>query len=204
MFKKFFISWSIEFGPIISFFITLSLLGDTHQGFLTATGIFTTLTALALLISYKYEKRIAWFPLITGIIVILFGVITLFLKEPIIFIWKDTFYNGGFALVFLVGVCYRKPLLKPLFIALFDMSDKGWLILSLRWGLFFLLLTLSNEIVWRNYDQSVWVSYKFWSTILTVIFGFAQITLARKYRNKTATKWGMQTDPFHLENKNLL
>ena len=199
MYKNIIISWSIEFGPIIVFFIALSFLGDSDKGFITSTTIFSILTGFALIASYLYEKRIAWFPLIAGVSVITFGALTLAFKEPALFILKDTLYNGLFGVFLLGGVYMGKGLLKKLFIALFDMSDKGWLILSFRWGVFFILLAVFNEVSWRFFGRDVWVMYKFWSTIATVVFGFYQITLSKKYRNSTSSPWGMRTKPYHAK-----
>lgn len=196
MYKNILISWSIEFGPIILFFTALHFLGSSDKGFITSTGIFTIATVVALMASYLYERRIAWFPLIAGVSVIFFGFMTVCFKEPLFFMLKDTVYNGGFALFLLGGVVFRKAFLKTLFIALFDMSDRGWYILSLRWGLFFLFLTVTNELTWRIWGQDVWVEYKFWSTILTTVFGLYQITLAKKYRNESASAWGMRVRPY--------
>ncbi len=199
MYKNIAISWSIEFGPIIVFFLALHFLGDTDSGFIASTGIFTVLTAVALTASYFYEKRIAWFPLIAGLSVIAFGVLTLVFKNPVFFILKDTLYNGFFAIFLLGGALFGKGLLKPLFIALFDITERGWFILSIRWGVFFLLLALSNEFIWHMYGRTVWVEYKFWSTIITAVFGFYQITLSKKYRNSSASEWGMRTTIFHAK-----
>ncbi len=199
MYKNIIISWSIEFGPIAVFFLALHYLGDTDSGFIASTGIFTLLTAVALSASYLYEKRIAWFPLIAGLSVIVFGVLTLIFQNPVFFILKDTLYNGFFAVFLLGGAMMGKALLKPLFIALFDINDKGWYLLSIRWGIMFLLLTISNEFVWHMYGRDVWVEYKFWSTIATVIFGFYQITLSKKYRNEGSSPWGMRTKIFHAK-----
>jgi intracellular septation protein len=197
MYKSVIISWSIEFGPIAAFFLALHFLGSTDSGFITSTTIFTLLTVVALCASYYYERRIALFPLIAGLSVIFFGVATLFFNNPLFFIIKDTIYNGFFAIFLLVGVIMKKPMLKTLFVALFDMNDRGWYILSVRWGFFFLFLTITNEIAWRYYSQDIWVEYKFWSTIATIIFGFYQIKLSKKYRNSTATAWGMRKQLFH-------
>lgn len=194
MYKNVAISWSIEFGPIVAFFTALHFLGNTTAGFVTSTGIFTCLTVVALIAAYYYEGRIAPFPLIAGVSVIGFGIMTLISNNPIFFILKDTFYNGFFAAFLLTGVIMKKAFLKPLFKSLFDMHDNGWYILSLRWGIFFLLLTVTNEITWRIYGQEVWVVYKFWATIITVIFGFYQVTLSKKYRNGSATRLGIRKD----------
>lgn len=199
MYKNIAISWSIEFGPIVIFFISLCYLGDTDKGFITSTFIFTVLTAVALGASYLYEKRIAWFPLIAGVSVIAFGFLTVVFKEPILFIIKDTLYNGFFGVFLLGGVYMGKGFLKNLFVALFDMSDRGWYILSFRWGVFFMLLAICNEISWRYFGRDVWVMYKFWSTILTVVFGFYQITLSKKHRNVNSSPWGMRVKPYHAK-----
>ena len=196
MYKNIIIAWSIEFGPIIVFFLALHFLGDTDKGFITSTGIFTALTACALVGSYLYEKRIAWFPLIAGVSVILFGVLTLIFSNPIIFIVKDTIYNGLFGLFLLGGVFFGKALLRPLFIALFDITDKGWFILSFRWGIFFLILAVFNEFFYHMYGRDAWVLYKFWSTIATTVFGFYQITLSKKYRKESSSPWGLRTSIF--------
>jgi|JI10StandDraft_1071094.scaffolds.fasta_scaffold414924_2 intracellular septation protein len=192
-YKPTIIAWSIEFGPIILFFIALSFLGSEDRGFLISTAVFTFFTAIALITSYILEKRIAWFPLIAGASVLFFGCITLLFKNPELFMVKDTFYNGFFAVFLLTGALFDKAMLKPLFIGLFDIEERGWFILSVRWGLFFLLLTVTNEIVWRNYSNDIWVSYKFWSTLLTAVFGFYQLTLSKKFRKEGSSPLGLRT-----------
>ena len=199
MYKNILISWSIEFGPIAVFFIALHFLGSTDRGFIASTAIFTVLTAVALTGSYIYERRIASFPLIAGLSVIGFGILTLVFKNPIFFIVKDTVYNGFFGVFLLGGALFGKGLLKSLFVALFDMTDKGWFILSVRWGIFFSLLAIFNEIIWHTYGRDAWVEYKFWSTIATTVFGFYQIRLSKKYRNPSASAWGMRVKPFHAD-----
>ena len=110
MYKNIIISWSIEFGPIVVFFLALHYLGDTDSGFITSTAIFTALTAVALIASYLYEQRIAWFPLIAGLSVIFFGLMTLLFQNPFFFIIKDTLYNGIFGGVLLVRAYYKRAL----------------------------------------------------------------------------------------------
>lgn len=196
--KNVLINWSIEFGPIAIFFIILSALGNTDPGFIFATKIFTILTIVALATAYIREKRVALFPIVAGIFVVAFGLATVYLKMPYCFVLKDTFYNGFFAIVLLVGgIFFKKGLLKYFFASLFDMKDKGWYILSMRWGVVFLILTILNEAVWAMYGLQIWVVYKFWSTVATIIFGSYQITLSRKYRNETATPWGMRKISHH-------
>lgn len=192
MYRNVAISWSIEFGPIIVFFVSLAVLGSSEEGFVFSTGLFTAATALTLFVAYTRERRIALFPLIAGLSVILFGLATVWLKNPLIFILKDTIYNGAFAIFLLVGALMGKGWLKPLFAPLFDMQERGWYILSVRWCIVFFLLALSNEYFWRHYSNAVWVQYKFWSTVATTVFGLYQIRLSRAFRNEAATPWGMR------------
>ncbi|HUQ29912.1 MAG TPA: septation protein IspZ [Candidatus Paceibacterota bacterium] len=186
------INWSVEFGPILGFFISLYVRGDTKEGFLASTALFVMLTIAALLLAYLTERRLARFPLFAGLFVILFGSISVFLKDPLIFMVKDTVYNTLFAGLLFYGIYQGKGFLKSLFASLFDMTDQGWYILSLRWAIMFTVLAIGNEIVWRNFSPHVWVIYKLCATIATVLFGAYQLTLARRERNPAASKWGMK------------
>lgn len=187
----------VEFGPLVAFFtllFSLDPVGENPHGFILSTGVFVALTILAVMIGYGKAKIIPLFPLIAAVAVVVFGFATVLYKNPMIFIVKDTFYNGFFCIFLFAGVLfYKRGLLKPLFASLFDMQDRGWYILSIRWGIMFLILTISNEIVWRN-SLDWWVRYKFIATLATFIFAFYQFRLAREYRNPTASLWGMKVN----------
>ena len=195
------IAWSIEFGPIILFFILLETIGSTDSGFITATAAFTLATIVALMASYCYEKRIALFPLVAGIFVVFFGLFTVGLEEPYLFVLKDTFYNGFFFIVLLVGILKNVGYLQYLFGSLFDLTQKGWYKLSFMWMVMFLLLTVSNELFWHVYGIDAWVRYKIIATIITVVFGTYQIFLARDYRMETASPWGLRVTPLKKKSK---
>jgi len=189
MFKKLFIGLSIEFGPIVVFFLTAP-----EMGFMPSTGLFVALTAISLGYAFIKERRVAYFPLIAGLSVILSGVATLTFNEPLFLIVKDTIYNGAFAIVLIAGLLTGRGLLKPLFKSLFAMNDTGWKILSLRWAILFTLLAIGNEIMWRNYSEIEWVAYKGYSTLITIIFAVYQFRLAKKYRLPEANAWGMRKE----------
>ena len=181
------ISWGIEFGPILAFFFTSETLG-----FMPATIIFVSLTAIALIVAYIKDRRIALFPLVAGVSVIGFGALTIFLDNPFFLIIKDTVYNGGFALVLAIGLYgFKEPILKDLFSALFCMTERGWIILSRRWMIMFILLTIGNEIARQVFDPHLWVFYKMCATMVTIVFGFYQLTLSRRERLPESNKWGM-------------
>ncbi len=189
MFKKLFVGLLIEFGPIVGFFLIAP-----KMGFMLSTGLFVALTAISLGYAFVKEKRVAYFPLIAGLSVILSGVATLTFDEPLFLIVKDTIYNGAFAIVLIAGLLKGKGLLKPLFKSLFAMNDTGWKILSLRWAILFILLAVGNEIVWRNYDEITWVAYKGYSTFVTIIFAVYQFRLSKKYRLSESNVWGMRQE----------
>jgi intracellular septation protein len=199
MHKNIWINWSVEFGPIVLFFVSLKILGENPAGFVFSTALFTGATILALLIAYLQDKRIALFPIISGVFVVAFGITTVYFNQPYVFIIKDSIYNGFFAILLLIGIIKKKGLLKPFFGALFDITDEGWKILSFRWMIMFILLLVSNEFVWRTFSLEVWVMYKFIATITTIVFGSYQIFLAKKFRNPTASAWGMRI----VNNKNI-
>lgn len=184
------LSWGIEFGPIISFFLTSDTLG-----FMPASIIFVSLTALALVVAYIKDRRIALFPLVAGLSVIGFGALTIFLDDPFYLIIKDTVYNGGFALVIAIGLyVYGQPILKNLFSALFCMTDKGWMTLSRRWMVMFIILTAGNEVARHLLVSNEWVVYKMGATLVTIVFGFYQLTLSKKERLPHSNKWGMNIE----------
>jgi len=180
-------SWGIEFGPIVVFFLTAEYTGLVH-----ATALFVFLTSLALIASYSKDRRIALFPLLAGLSVIIFGLLTVLLHDPFFIIIKDTVYNGLFALAIAIGLYkYKRPIIKDLFSSLFHMTDKGWVILSKRWLVMFVLLTVSNEIARHSIDPRTWVNYKMLATLTTIVFGLYQITLSKRERMPNSNKWGM-------------
>jgi intracellular septation protein len=182
------ISWGIEFGPIMAFFVV-----SEFVSFFCSTELFVILTALALAVSVMRDRRIALFPLIAGFSVILFGVLTLVFHNPFFIIIKDTLYNGGFAIALAIGLyVYKKPILKTLFSSLFHMTEKGWMILSRRWMVTFIILAITNEFARVAFAPEVWIKYKMFATFGTLVFGFYQLTLSRRERMPDSNKWGMK------------
>lgn len=176
----------IEFGPIIVF----ASISDRID-FILATLIFVVLTIISVILSIFERKKVAPFPIVVAIFVVTFGLLTVYLKNPFFIIFKDTIYNGLFAILLGIGLVYNKGLLKPLFSSLFHMSDEGWRILSKRWMYLFLLLAISNEVVRIYLTPQEWVGYKVLTTVLTAIFSLYQFTLSKKYRLEDANAWGM-------------
>jgi intracellular septation protein len=187
MIPKLILNLSIEFGPIIAFLIASEL-----TTFIKATTIFVILTFIALIVGFIERKELAWFPLIVAISIIGFGILTIIFDNPFFIIIKDTIYNGLFALTLLVGLAFNRSLLKPLFRGLFSMTDKGWRILTFRWAIMFVLLTISNEIARIYLVPEKWIIYKGLATLATIIFSLYQFRLSKKERSPDSTPWGMR------------
>lgn len=176
-----------EFSPIVAFFIASQFLD-----FFTATAIFIVVTVIALSVSWFGERRIALFPLISALFVVVFGLVTVVFKLPDAIIVSDTLYYALFGILIGIGVPKNRYLLKTLFESTFAMKDEGWRILSIRWSIVFFLAAFGNEIVRLFFAPEVWVQYKLVKVFIIAGFGIYQFTLARRYRLPHATKWGLR------------
>ncbi len=187
MVRKLVVGIGVEFGPIVAFFLIAE-----RVSFLKATLIFVVLTVISLVVGLYEQRRIAWFPLIAGGSIIIFGVLTLIFNSPFFLIIKDTLYNAAFAIVLFIGLARGKGWMKPLFHKLVAMSDRGWRIFSWRWAILFTLLAVTNEFARINLSTSGWVEYKEIATVVTIIFSFYQFTLSKKERLPDASPWGLR------------
>ncbi len=167
----------IELGPLVAFFLVYA-----RAGIYWATGALMVATVLALIASRTMFGRLLVVPVVTAVLVVVFGGLTFWLDDPRFIKIKPTIINLLFAGVLLVGLMTRRPLLKMLFGEAFNLTEEGWRRLSVRWTLFFLVLAGLNEAVWRNFSESAWVSFKVFGILpLTLIFAMAQIGLIKRY-----------------------
>lgn len=170
--------------PLAAFFVGYQL-GDLMLA--TALIIAATLTSLAIL--YRIERKIALNPLITGVIVTVFGGLTLLLNDELFIKMKPTIINCLFAAVLLVGVfVYKRGLLKYVLDMALDLTDDGWRILSQRWGFFFLFLAVLNEVIWRHFSTDFWVNFKVFGMLTcTVLFTLAQLPLIKRHQGPSVS-----------------
>ena len=172
----------VEIGPLVVFFI-----GNTQYDIFVATGAFMAATAVSLIASKLIFKRVPAMPLVTGVFVFLMGGLTLYLHDELFIKLKPTIVNVLFASILLGGLAYGHSLLKYLFSDVFQLQDEGWRKLTLRWALFFLLLAVLNEIVWRMFSTDFWVAFKVFGIMpLTVIFSILQLGLMQRYQIDTS------------------
>lgn len=169
----------LDFAPLAAFFLAYKF-GDV----MLATAVLIVATCLSLGIIYAVERTLAPAPLITGVVVALFGGLTLLFDDEAFIKLKPTIVNCIFAAILLGGAYgWGKGLLKVVLDMAISMNDRGWLILSKRWGFFFLFLAGLNEVIWRNFPTEFWVNFKvFGMFTLTMVFAVAQIGLLNRYR----------------------
>jgi intracellular septation protein len=120
--------------------------------------------------------------MVTAVIVVVFGGLTLVLHDDTFIKMKPTIVYLLFAGLLLGGLAFNKPLLAMVFDSVFDLNEEGWRKLTLRWAIFFLALAVLNEIVWRTQSTDFWVSFKAFGVLpLTFIFAALQYPLLQKY-----------------------
>jgi intracellular septation protein len=147
---------------------------------------FIIATLIALAVVYFSEKKIPMMPLMSGIIITLFGGLTLYFDNKIFFYMKPTIINLLFAGVLFFGRYFtRKPLLKMVFQNALNLESEGWKKLNYRWIYFFIFVAILNEIVWRTQSEVFWVHFKVWGLIpISFLFVASQIPLIKKYKIK--------------------
>lgn len=167
----------LDLGPLAVFFIGFRL-----HGLMLATAMLIGCTTLSLSYIYYRERKIAPLPLVTGLMVATLGGLTLALQNEQFIKMKPTFVNLLFCSVLLGGLAFKKPMLKWALGYAISLEDRGWFLLSLRWGLFFGFLALLNEYIWRNYPTDFWVNFKVFGVLsCTLVFTILQIPLMKRY-----------------------
>ena len=174
------LKFALELGPLALFFIVYS-----RVGIFAATGILMASVLVTLGVSYAMLRRIPIMPLITAVIVLIFGSLTLVLHDETLIKIKPTALYILFGAALFVGLWLKKPLLKILFDGALHVTDEGWRKLTWRWAFFFLVLAVLNEIVWRTQTTDLWVKFKTFGFLpLTLLFALAQAPLMMKFEAK--------------------
>lgn len=167
----------LELGPLLVFFFA-----NGRFGIFAATGAFMAAMAVALVASWMINRRLAIMPLVTGIVVAIFGTLTLVLHDDTFIKMKPTIVNCLFGGALLGGLLFGKTLLGYVFDGAFHLDEAGWRKLTIRWGLFFFLLAVLNELVWRTQTTEFWVAFKVWGIMpLTLVFSIAQLPLLSRH-----------------------
>ncbi|CAH1657499.1 septation protein A [Chelatococcus asaccharovorans] len=168
---------ALELGPLVVFFFA-----NQRAGLFTATAIFMVATAVALAVHYALVRHLPIMPIVSGIVVLVFGGLTLALQDELFIKLKPTIVNCLFGGVLIGGLAFNKPLLPVVFDSVFNLDEDGWRKLTWRWGLFFFFLAGLNEVVWRTQSTDFWVNFKVFATMpITIVFALAQTPLIMRH-----------------------
>lgn len=189
----------LEIGPLMVFFFgnlrgewlarTFPVLTAVGGPLLIATALFMVATVISLVVSRIVFKHLPVMPFVSGVVVMVFGSLSIWLQDETFIKMKPTIVNTLFGVVLLGGLFFGKSLLGYVFNAAFQLDAEGWKKLTLRWGLFFLFLAVLNEVVWRNFSDATWVNFKVWGTMpITILFTLAQMPLIMRHSLDTGTE----------------
>ena len=179
--NKSFLKFATDFGPLLIFFTIYYKTGNNLSAAIPPL-IISTIIAVAIM--YFVEKKIPFVPLIGGVVITLFGGLTLYFDNPLFIYMKPTIVNIIFAGILITSkVFFQKNFLKFFLKTAFQLQETGWDKLNFRWAYFFIFLAIINEIVWRTQPETTWVNFKVWGILpITFIFTFFQVPLIKKYK----------------------
>jgi intracellular septation protein len=186
----------LELGPLVIFFIiygrikdkVFSIFGVDYQGFIIATGVFIPILLFSILVLWILSGKIAKMQIITAILVVIFGGLTIWFNDDRFFKMKPTIIYLLFGGILSFGLLRKKSYLEYVMEDILPLESTGWVILTKRVAIFFLSLALLNELIWRNMSTDSWVNFKtFGLTGAVFIFFIAQNSLIQKY-GKTSQK----------------
>jgi intracellular septation protein len=178
-------SWTmlLDYGPLLVFFVTYKLAGSGLQGSLVATFAFMVAVIISIAVGLAVVKRVSPMVWVSTVLILGFGAITLYLRDPKFIQMKPTVIYIGFAALLAAGLLRGKPLLKWLFGPVFPgLTEEGWLKLSRNWALFFLALAVANEVMRATLTFDTWLTLKVWGvTVVSIVFAIANMPMLLRH-----------------------
>lgn len=177
-----FLRLALEAGPLLIFFVANQVVGA-----MPAIAVFMAALVVAVALSVRIERRWPIMPMVSCVFVLIFGGLTLWLNDDLFFKLKPTVVNLLFAAILFAGLATGRNFLKLMMGTVFELTEQGWRILTWRWAVFFVVLAVINEIVWRNFSFSFWAGFKLFGILpLTLVFAMAQMPVLMRHQVKTA------------------
>ena len=168
---------ALELGPLLVFFIA-----NAHWNVFVGTAAFMAAVVVALVVSYSLTHSVPMMALLSTVVVIVFGGLTLILHDAMFIKLKPTIIYTLFGTILLAGLAVGRPLLTVVFHEVFELTPEGWRKLTIRWALFFLAMAVLNEIVWRTQSTDFWVTFKAFGVLpLTALFAALQYPLVTRH-----------------------
>ena len=183
----------LDFGPIVAFFLGYLLLrgqsfvigGRSYTGFVAVTAAFVPLLVATTLITWRLTGHLSKMNLVTLVVVVVFGGLTVWFNDERFFKMKPTMIYAIFAVILFAGLLRGKSYLQMVMDEVLPIQPAGWMILTRRLAIFFAVLAVLNEVIWRNFSTGTWVAFKTFG-LTVAIFGFflAQARLFSTYALK--------------------
>src|SRR3954463_1941679 len=179
-----------ELGPLMVFF-----LANAKFGLFVATGAFMVAIVAAIIASYVVTKHVPIMAIVTAVVVLVFGTLTLLLHDETFIKVKPTIIYGLFAGVLGGGLLFGRSFIAIMFDQMFNLTAEGWRLLTMRWALFFFGMAILNEIIWRTQTTDFWVAFKAFGVIpLTMGFAISQMPLTKRYHLEPASLESSEAD----------
>src|SRR6201991_39311 len=170
-----------ELGPLLIFFFAKANL-------FVATGAFMVAVVVAMVASYVVTRHVPMMAIVTAIVVIVFGTLTLVLHDETFIKMKPTIVYTLFAAILGGGLLFGRSFIAIMFDQMFNLTPLGWRTLTLRWALWFFAMAVLNEIIWRTQSTDFWVNFKVFGMVpLTMLFAVTQMPLVKRYHLEPAT-----------------
>ena len=177
---------AIDFGALVAFMGSYAFLRfarglESSEALISATWVLVGASAIALLAGWLLEKRLAPLPLFSGLFALVFGTLTIFFHDPNLLKIKITVQNLALSAILLGSLFFNKAAFKYLLGGAFNLTDKGWRGLTLHYGLFFLVVAIVNEVIWRTQSDDFWVAFRGGLWMASAAFGISQVVFIMKH-----------------------
>lgn len=185
-----------DIGPVLAFVIVFNVMQNftdetgpfsKQTAIFWATGVFMASVALAIGWTLFKGRRLPPMLIITGIVVMSFGGLTIWLQDETFAFIKPTIINTLFAVTILGSLAIGRNIWKTAFEHAFQLPDHAWKIFALRWAAFYIVLAILNEVIWRNTSKEFWVNSKLFLSIpLAIVFMAANLPFLMKHNIEPA------------------
>ncbi len=184
-----------ELGPLLVFFAA-----NAKFDLFVATGAFMVAIVVSLIASYVVTRHVPIMAIVSGVVVLVFGTLTLALHNETFIKIKPTIIYSLFGLILAGGLVFNRSLIAVMFDQMFNLTPRGWRLLTIRWSVFFFAMAILNEIIWRTQSTDVWVAFKaFGVTPITAIFAMIQFPLINRHAQPPATADAGDTERGNLK-----
>ena len=166
-----------ELGPLLIFFFV-----NSKANLFVATGAFMVAVVIAMVASYMVTRHVPMMAIVTAVVVVVFGTLTLILHDETFIKMKPTIVYSLFAAALGGGLLFNRSFIAIMFDQMFNLTPHGWRVLTMRWALWFLAMAVLNEVIWRTQSTDFWVAFKVFGMVpLTMLFAITQMPLIKRY-----------------------